>query len=100
MRVASSCSKTAAARKVDVRFIQADMLAPGWPPADMQAASLFTSFIRADADRPARFVTVLARSAVKKLLHPVHPNRVVVCRADVSGNFADTLNTHDQDEPP
>lgn len=28
----------AAARKVAVRFMQADMLAPGWPPVDMQAA--------------------------------------------------------------
>ncbi len=28
----------AAARKVAVRFMQADMLAPGWPPIDMQAA--------------------------------------------------------------
>ena len=28
----------AAARKIDVRFIQADMLAPGWPPTEMQDA--------------------------------------------------------------
>ncbi len=30
--------RLAAARKVAVRFMQADMLAPGWPPVDMQAA--------------------------------------------------------------
>ena len=30
--------RLAIGRKVDVRFLQADMLAPGWPPADMVGA--------------------------------------------------------------
>lgn len=30
--------RLATGRKVDVRFLQADMLAPGWPPAELQGA--------------------------------------------------------------
>lgn len=30
--------RLAAGRKVDVRFLQADMLAPGWPPAELKGA--------------------------------------------------------------
>jgi SAM-dependent methyltransferase len=30
--------RLAAGRKMDVRFVQADMLAPGWPPAELHDA--------------------------------------------------------------
>lgn len=82
MRVASSCSKTAAARKVDVRFIQADMLAPGWPPIDMQAAfdwvvGIFIQFVGPEwRERQFEFMKQLTRPGGRILLQGYTPKQL------------------------
>jgi SAM-dependent methyltransferase len=74
--------RLAAGRKVDIGFLLADMLAPGWPPADMHNAfdwvvGVFIQFVGA-ADRARQFAAMkqLARPGGRTLLHGYTPKQL------------------------
>lgn len=72
----------AAARKVAVRFMQADMLAPGWPPIDMQAAfdwvvGIFIQFVGPEwRERQFEFMKQLTRPGGRILLQGYTPKQL------------------------
>ena len=74
--------RLAAGRKVDVRFMQADMLAPDWPPLEMHHAfdwviGIFIQFA-GPAERARQFAVlkVLARPGGRILLHGYTPRQI------------------------
>jgi cyclopropane fatty-acyl-phospholipid synthase-like methyltransferase len=72
----------AAARKVEVNFVQADMLAPGWPPAELQAAfdwviGIFIQFVGPEwRDRQFEVMKQLARPGGRILLQGYTPKQL------------------------
>ena len=72
----------AAARKVEVNFIQADMLAPSWPPADMQAAfdwvvGIFIQFVGPEwRERQFEVMKQLTRPGGRILLQGYTPTQL------------------------
>ena len=72
----------AAARKVAVRFMQADMLAPGWPPVDMQAAfdwvvGIFIQFVGPEwRERQFEVMKQLTRPGGRILLQGYTPKQL------------------------
>ena len=72
----------AAARKVEVRFMQADMLAPGWPPVDMQAAfdwvvGIFIQFVGPEwRERQFEVMKQLTRPGGRILLQGYTPRQL------------------------
>ena len=74
--------RLAAGRKVDVRFVLADMLAPDWPPADLRNAfdwvvGIFIQFVGPEA-RAQQFSVIqqLARPGGRVLLHGYTPKQL------------------------
>lgn len=72
----------AAGRNADVRFIQADMLAPGWPPADMHDAfdwvvGIFIQFVGPEwRDRQFDVMKQLTRPGGRILLQGYTPKQL------------------------
>lgn len=72
----------AAARKVEVDFVQADMLAPRWPPAELQAAfdwviGIFIQFVGPEwRDRQFEVMKQLARPGGRILLQGYTPKQL------------------------
>ncbi|ENO74704.1 SAM-dependent methyltransferase [Thauera sp. 63] len=72
----------AAARKVEVNFVQADMLAPRWPPAELQAAfdwviGIFIQFVGPEwRDRQFEVMKRLARPGGRILLQGYTPKQL------------------------
>lgn len=72
----------AAARKVEVNFVQADMLAPGWPPVELQAAfdwviGIFIQFVGPEwRDRQFEVMKQLARPGGRILLQGYTPKQL------------------------
>lgn len=72
----------AAARKIDVRFIQADMLAPGWPPTEMQDAfdwvvGIFIQFVGPEwRERQFEAMKQLTRPGGRILLQGYTPEQL------------------------
>jgi SAM-dependent methyltransferase len=72
----------AAVRKVEVRFMQADMLAPGWPPVDMQAAfdwvvGIFIQFVGPEwRERQFEVMKQLTRPGGRILLQGYTPKQL------------------------
>lgn len=72
----------AAGRNADVRFIQADMLAPGWPPADMHDAfdwviGIFIQFVGPEwRDRQFEVMKQLTRPGGRILLQGYTPKQL------------------------
>lgn len=72
----------AAARKVEVNFVQADMLAPRWPPAELQAAfdwviGIFIQFVGPEwRDRQFEVMKQLARPGGRILLQGYTPKQL------------------------
>ncbi len=72
----------AAARKVEVRFMQADMLAPGWPPVDMQAVfdwvvGIFIQFVGPEwRERQFEVMKQLTRPGGRILLQGYTPKQL------------------------
>lgn len=72
----------AAGRNVDVRFIQADMLAPGWPPADMRGSfdwvvGIFIQFVGPEwRDRQFEVMKQLTRPGGSILLQGYTPKQL------------------------
>lgn len=74
--------RLAAGRKVELRFILADMLAPGWPPVELHGGfdwvvAIFIQFVGAE-DRQRQFVTIklLVRPGGRILLHGYTPKQL------------------------
>jgi len=74
--------RLAAGRKMDIRFVLADMLAPAWPPADMHDAfdwviGVFIQFVGA-ADRARQFAAMkqLAKPGGRILLQGYTPKQL------------------------
>jgi SAM-dependent methyltransferase len=74
--------RLSAGRQVDVRFMQADMLAPGWPPAELHDAfdwvlGIFIQFVALEA-RARQFAVMkqLTRSGGRILLHGYTPKQL------------------------
>lgn len=74
--------RLAAGRKLPLRFLRADMLAPDWPPADMREAfdwvvGVFIQFVGA-ADRARQFAAMkqLARPGGRLLLQGYTPKQL------------------------
>ena len=74
--------RLAAGRKLDIRFLLADMLAPDWPPADMHSAfdwviGVFIQFVGAE-ERARQFSAMkqLARSGGRILLQGYTPKQL------------------------
>jgi cyclopropane fatty-acyl-phospholipid synthase-like methyltransferase len=74
--------RLAAGRKVELRFILADMLAPGWPPVELHGAfdwvvAIFIQFVGAE-DRQRQFATIkqLVRPGGRVLLHGYTPKQL------------------------
>ena len=67
--------RLAAGRRVDVRFVVADMLAPDWPPSELQAAfdwviAIFVQFVGAkERERQFAVMQQLTRPGGRILLH-------------------------------
>ena len=72
----------AAARKIDVHFIQADMLAPGWPPTEMQDAfdwvvGIFIQFVGPEwRERQFEAMKQLTRPGGRILLQGYTPEQL------------------------
>jgi cyclopropane fatty-acyl-phospholipid synthase-like methyltransferase len=72
----------AAARKVDVRFLQADMLAPGWPPTEMHGAfdwviGIFIQFVGPEwRERQFEVMKQLTRAGGRILLQGYTPKQL------------------------
>jgi len=72
----------AAARKINVRFIQADMLAPGWPPTEMQDAfdwvvGIFIQFVGPEwRERQFEAMKQLTRPGGRILLQGYTPEQL------------------------
>lgn len=74
--------KLAAGRGVDVRFVQGDIMAPDWPPAEFVAAfdwvvAIFVQFV-GPADRPRQFAALrrAVRPGGRLLLQGYTPRQV------------------------
>jgi cyclopropane fatty-acyl-phospholipid synthase-like methyltransferase len=74
--------RLAAGRKVELRFILADMLAPDWPPADLHdsfdwVVAIFIQFVGPE-DRQRQFATIkqLVRPGGRVLLHGYTPKQL------------------------
>lgn len=74
--------RLAAGRQVDVHFVQADMLAPDWPPPEMHNAfdwviGIFIQFT-GPAERTRQFAVLkaLARAGGRILLHGYTPRQI------------------------
>ena len=74
--------RLAAGRKVDVRFILADMLAPDWPPLELHNAfdwviGIFIQFVDPEArERQFAVMKQLARAGGRILLHGYTPKQL------------------------
>jgi len=74
--------RLAAGRQVDIQFILADMLAPGWPPAELHNAfdwviGIFIQFVGSeDRDRQFALIKQLTRSGGRVLLHGYTPKQL------------------------
>lgn len=72
----------AVVRKVDVHFIQADMLAPNWPPAELHntfdwVIGIFIQFVGAeDRERQFAAMKLLTRPGGRILLHGYTPKQL------------------------